>query len=409
LWCSFYYLTPSYPEVSIRISVPLIYLKEIPASDMISVLFVDDEPVLVDIGRLFLERVGNFSVTGVESAQKALEMLSEKPFDVIIADYQMPGMTGIDLLRIVRSQYGDIPFILFTGRGREDVARDAINIGANFYVQKGGDPKLQFADIAHKVETAVERRRALIAIKTSEQRFHDIINFLPDATFAINTDGSIIAWNREIERITNTRAEDMIGKWGFAHSIPFYGKRRPMIIDLLLHPDPAFEQIYPSLHREDGMITAEGVLFLNDKKHFFLARSSFLYGPDGKVAGAIESLRDITRQKESEEKLIRVFDHLPLGLQIFTMNKNGHLVCTGGNPASEEITGLGTRCSPGRPIEDVFPGEEGQRICAVSKKVAMEGGKDSIDNLEISLDGSKRHYNVRIFQTYPGEVALIYL
>jgi CheY-like chemotaxis protein len=142
---------------------------------MISVLFVDDEPVLVDIGRLFLERAGDFSVTGVLSAVEAVERLKEHPYDVIISDYQMPGMNGIELLRFVREQYGDIPFILFTGRGDELVAGDAVNMGVNFYVQKGGDPKIQFTDIAHKIETAVERRRALQAIKASEQRFHDII------------------------------------------------------------------------------------------------------------------------------------------------------------------------------------------------------------------------------------------
>ena len=152
---------------------------------MISVLFVDDELVLLDIGRLFLERAGDFVVTGSDSGQKAVTLLSKNTYDVIIADFEMPGMNGIDLLKIVRDKYGDIPFILFTGRGREDVARDAINIGADFYVQKGGDPRIQFEDIAHKVEKVVERRRALQAIKASEQRFYDIINFLPDATFAI--------------------------------------------------------------------------------------------------------------------------------------------------------------------------------------------------------------------------------
>jgi len=293
---------------------------------MISVLFVDDEPVLVDIGRLFLKRAGDFSVTGVLSGQEAVRLLQENTYDVIISDYQMPGMNGIELLRFVRKQCGDIPFILFTGRGDEAIAGDAVNTGVDFYVQKGGDPKLQFADIAHKIETAVERRRALQAIKASEQRFHDIINFLPDATFAINTEGIIIAWNREIERITGTRAEDMIGRGAYSHAVPFYGSRRPMIIDLLLRPDPDVEASYPSLHRENSIITADGVLYIAGRKHFFLARASFLYDQHGKIAGAIESLRDITPQKESEEKLIRIIQHLPVGLQLFRIEADGRLV-----------------------------------------------------------------------------------
>ncbi len=376
---------------------------------MISVLFVDDEPVLVDIGRLFLKRAGDFSVTGVLSGQEAVKLLQENTYDVIISDYQMPGMNGIELLRFVRKQCGDIPFILFTGRGDEGVAGDAVNAGVNFYVQKGGDPKLQFADIAHKIETAVERRRAIQAIKASEQRFYDIINFLPDATFAINTEGIIIAWNREIERITNTRAEDMMGRGAYAHAVSFYGSRRPMIIDLLLRPDPKVEQSYPSLRREDTIITAEGMLHIAGRKHFFLARASFLYDQHGKKAGAIESLRDITPQKESEEKLVRVIQHLPLGLQIFRIEADGRLVCHGGNPAAEEMTGISGRCAPGRPIEEVFQDEEGQQICTICRKIAMEGGRDSMDNVTLFADGGVKRYNIRMFQTDPGEVAVLYV
>lgn len=376
---------------------------------MISVLFVDDEPVLVDIGRLFLKRAGDFSVTGVLSGQEAVTLLKENTYDVIISDYQMPGMNGIDLLRFVRKQCGDIPFILFTGRGDEAIAGDAVNTGVDFYVQKGGDPKLQFADIAHKIETAVERRRALQAIKASEQRFYDIINFLPDATFAINTEGIIIAWNREIERITNTRAEDMIGRGAYAHAVPFYGSRRPMIIDLLLRPDPGVEMSYPSLRREDTIITADGTLHIAGRKHFFLARASFLFDQHGKKAGAIESLRDITPQKESEEKLVRVIQHLPLGLQIFRIEADGRLVCHGGNPAAEEMTGIGGRCAQGRPIEEVFPDNEGQQICTICRKIAMEGGRDSVDNVPLSTDGCVKRYNIRMFQTDPGEVAVLYV
>jgi len=383
-------------------------VRDLPAI-MISVLFVDDEPVLVDIGRLFLERAGEFSVTGVLSGKEAVSLLKENSYDVIISDYQMPGMNGLELLRLVRKHCGDVPFILFTGRGDEAVAGDAVNIGADFYVQKGGDPKQQFSDIARKIETAVERRRAFQAVRASEQRFHDIINFLPDATFAISTEGIIIAWNREIERITKTRAEDMIGRGAYAHSVPFYGSRRPMIIDLLLSPDPEFERSYPSVHREDDIITADGVLQVAGKKRYFLARASLLYDQDGKKAGAIESLRDITLQKESEEKLSRVIERLPIGLQIFRFEIDGSLVCHSANPAAEEITGISGRCVPGRPIEEVFHDDESQKVCTICRKIAMEGGRDCMDDVNLLVNGSPRRYNIRMFQTGPGEVALLYV
>ena len=375
---------------------------------MISVLFVDDEPVLLDIGRMFLERAGDFSVTGTDSARKAIALLEEDAFDAIIADYQMPEMNGIDLLRVVRERYGDIPFLLFTGRGREDVASDAVNIGADFYVQKGGDPKLQFIDIGHKIETAVERRRALIAIKMSEQRFYDIINFLPDATFAINHNGAIIAWNKEIERITGTRAEKMIGKKDYSHAVPFYGSRRPMIIDLVIHPDPEFEKKYPSIHREDNMITAEGVLHLSGKKHVFLARASLLYDQDGKPAGAIESLRDITIYKESEEKLHRIITQLPFGIQIFRISPDGSIVCIGGNPASAQVTRKSVRCVPGSSIDDIFPGDLRGRIREACTRVTLEGGQVTVPDVSLGEKNLEKRYTLTIFQTGTDEVAVIY-
>lgn len=131
---------------------------------MITVLYVDDEPELLELGRLFLELGGTFSVTTVESGPAALERLKSDTFDAIISDFQMPEMNGILLLQKIRPA-SDIPFILFTGRGREEVVIDAINSGADFYLQKGGDPGAQFAELGHKIVQAVSRRRAERALK----------------------------------------------------------------------------------------------------------------------------------------------------------------------------------------------------------------------------------------------------
>jgi len=92
---------------------------------MIPVLYVDDEPALLDLTKMFLERMGNMSVDVADSAQKALAMMEARRYDVIVSDYQMPGMDGIALLREIRRKGNTIPFIIFTGRGREEVAAEA--------------------------------------------------------------------------------------------------------------------------------------------------------------------------------------------------------------------------------------------------------------------------------------------
>ena len=159
---------------------------------MFSLLYVDDEPALLEIGQVFLEGTGEFTVRTVVSGREALDLLGRASFDAIISDYQMPEMDGIELLKAVRKTSGNIPFILFT-TGGEEIVIEAINNGVDSYLQKGGDPKAQFIELAHRVRQAISRRKAETALSDSERRLADIINFLPDATFAIDTEGHVIA------------------------------------------------------------------------------------------------------------------------------------------------------------------------------------------------------------------------
>lgn len=179
---------------------------------MISVLYIDDEKDLLEIARLFLEQSGEFKVITMTSAQKALDSPIISSIDAIVSDYQMPGMDGIEFLKVVRSRFGDHPFILFTGRGREEVVINAINNGADFYLQKGGNPIAQFAELAHKIKQVVRRKQAEHSLLESQKRLSDIIDFLPDATFAIDQAGIVIAWNRAIEEMTGIPSDAMLGK-----------------------------------------------------------------------------------------------------------------------------------------------------------------------------------------------------
>ena len=100
----------------------------------------------------------------------------------------------------------------------------------------------------------IERKEAENALKNSEQRLADIINFLPDATFVIDKEGVVIAWNHSIEALTGVKATDILGKGNYEYSLPFYSERRPILIDLVLKSYPDFEKKYNNMKKSGGWL-----------------------------------------------------------------------------------------------------------------------------------------------------------
>ncbi len=272
---------------------------------VIRVLYVDDEPALLAIGKLFLESTGNFSIVIIESALDAIEILKKEQFDAIVSDYQMPGMDGIEFLKYVRNHHGHIPFILFTGRGREEVVIQALDNGADFYLQKGGDPKSQFAELRNKIAKAVNENQAVTAQRDFEHRLLDIINFLPDATLAIDTHGIAIAWNYAMEQMTGVSAKEIIGKGNYEYALPFYHEQRPMLLNLILNYDKTIADKYETIkHNGDKLISDKFIPVLYGGKGAYLwFIASPFFDANGNCAGAIESIRDITDQKKMELSL----------------------------------------------------------------------------------------------------------
>ena len=269
---------------------------------MISILYVDDEPGLLEVGKIFLERSGQFSVDISTSAPEALVMLGSKHYDAIISDYQMPEMDGIRFLKKVRASGNTIPFIILTGRGREEIVIQALNEGADFYLQKGGKLVSQFTELAHQIRHAVQQRWADACIRDFERRESDIINFLPDATFVIDRSGRIIAWNHAIEEMTGVPASEMLGKGEYEYAIPFYGKRQPILINMVFESDDVIARKYAHiLHKNHTLIADTTLTFPNGTPVTLMVMASPLYNRQGDVVGAIESIRDVTERKQAAE------------------------------------------------------------------------------------------------------------
>jgi phosphate/phosphite/phosphonate ABC transporter binding protein len=149
-----------------------------------------------------------------------------------------------------------------------------------------------------------ERRQANVFLQQSRQQLADIIDFLPDATLAIDREGRIIIWNKAIEKMTGIAALEMIGKGDYAYTVPFYGEARKQLMDLILGEHKDVELHYPSVTREGNTLTTEVFCkaLYNNQGAWIFAKAAPLHDQSGNVIGAIESIRDISERKQAEEE-----------------------------------------------------------------------------------------------------------
>ena len=154
-------------------------------------------------------------------------------------------------------------------------------------------------------EMAAKLEKRTSELQTTHRRLQDIIEFLPDATFVIDQEQTVIAWNRAIEEMTGMLKEKVLGKGDYAYAIPFYGSPRPLLIDLLAGGEPDPDPHYEFFQRRGNVLFAEHfVPFIYGGKGAYLwITASPLFDTDGNLIGAIESIRDITGRKEAERSL----------------------------------------------------------------------------------------------------------
>ncbi|HEY9074871.1 MAG TPA: PAS domain S-box protein, partial [Desulfobaccales bacterium] len=154
--------------------------------------------------------------------------------------------------------------------------------------------------MTHLKNEIYQHKQARQALLESEQKLINIIDFLPDATFVIDTKGKIITWNRAIEEMTGFKAPDMEGKGNYEYALPLYGERRPILIDLVLEPQKGIKK-YANVKREAGALTAVAHLTnFKGKETYLFAKASALIDSHGDIIGSIETIRDITDLRKAE-------------------------------------------------------------------------------------------------------------
>jgi PAS domain S-box-containing protein len=173
----------------------------------VRVLHVDDEPEFTELTAAFLERDDDrFTVDTATGAGEALEMLNDRPPDCIVSDYNMPGMDGLELLEAVREEYADLPFVLFTGEGSEEVASDAISAGATDYLQKRSGTE-QYQLLANRITNAVSQYRSEERLRETREEYTAVFENAQDGLLLVAVGGDGFRY-----RQCNPRAVELIGR-----------------------------------------------------------------------------------------------------------------------------------------------------------------------------------------------------
>ena len=154
--------------------------------------------------------MGNFEIDDACCVDEAFKKLVTESYDVVVSDYEMPIKNGLQFLQELREQKNDIPFILFTGKGREEVVIKALNLGANRYINKQGTPETVYTELASSITQAVEHSKTQSLLRRSEERF----SFLSAATFegiGFSEEGKIVDANNQLEKMLGYSHSELLG------------------------------------------------------------------------------------------------------------------------------------------------------------------------------------------------------
>jgi len=200
------------------------------SSDNLNILLVDDEEIVLNATREYLTRYYSFQVDIAESVEQALDKISAGTYDVIIADYEMEKMSGLDLLSAIRQRGDQTPFIVFTGKGREEVVIASFELGADGYVQKGGEIRAQFAELAQKVRTVVQGKRAASALRDQNERYRILFETMEQGVIYQDHEGRVIEANPAAAAILNIPLHELMGSILHDGRLQFFTEQKTRLV-----------------------------------------------------------------------------------------------------------------------------------------------------------------------------------
>ena len=307
----------------------------------IRVLHVDDEPDFLRMAKQCLELQGSFQMDTASSVEEAFEKLKKKTYDAVVSDYQMPGKDGLEFLQELRQGGNCIPFIMFTGKGKEEVAVKAWRLGANHYVNKNGNPETVYYELAHCLRSAVEKHKTERQARETTQKLQAIHQSAVEGISYVDSEENFVYVNKAFADTLGCKEEEIVGvnlrrfvdeeNWA---KIKSETKRRR---------EGHSSRYELTLRRIDGA------------RRDVRISGSPLFNPDGEFAGTVSIVLDITERKkaeealrESEEKFRSLVEET--AVPIATTDLKGKL--TYANKALAELLGYSTQELVGHPFKD---------------------------------------------------------
>ncbi|MFW9994678.1 MAG: PAS domain S-box protein [Candidatus Odinarchaeota archaeon] len=357
----------------------------------VTVLHVDDDPAFLDLTRIFVETDHpDLRFNSLIDPLLVFEKLAENQYDAIVSDYQMPGLDGLELLERLREQDKDILFIIFTGKGREEVAIKALNLGADFYLQKG-IPEVAFAELHNFITSAVQKKKVEESLRQSEQQLRTIHDTILDAVILIDAGNTIRSCNRSVQRVLGYTPDELTGK------------NYSVIIPEEMVNDPEQLERQAKLF-EQGYLDQEEYLFKKKSGELFHASFSVVLMKDrqGAITGMLGTIRDITEWKraedslrESEARYRELVENISDGFGVVDAAEN----FVYSNPALAEMFGVTAEQLAGRNLVEFLDLEA---FAFVQEQTGeRQAGKKGRYVLEITRpDGTERVTSVSVSPRY---------
>ena len=255
-------------------------------------------------------------------------------------------------------------------------------------------PRGATSDALGYVLDVTRRRQAEEELRAANERLGSIIEYLPDATFVIDADKRVIAWNRATEEMTGVRQEDILGRGDYEYGAAWYGERRPIVVDLIGGEAAEFAARYRYLRREGHRVFAEvhAPLVYGGRGADLWVTASPLLDRGGRRVGAIETVRDVTARtaaetalRVAEERYRGLFDNAQEG--IFQSRPDGSFLAV--NPALAHLLGyespadlVASTTATALYADPVTRRRWVDRVC-------QEGGAQGVEVELIRKDGSR--------------------